>query len=116
MNRTAIGAVLAALGIGTALVVGVAFASHGEAVTPFVSTLIGLVGVTIPSLLALNKAETVHQELHNGTLKENIRDAVTELAVDPTAPIVIGENTYDAESELHASGVGGGDREEETAS
>ncbi len=116
MNKTTLGAVLAALGIGSALVIGVAFSGHGETVMPFVSTLIGLVGVTIPSLLALNKAETVHQELNNGTLKENIRDAVTELAVDPTAPIIIGEHAYDAESELHASGVGGGDREEETAS
>jgi hypothetical protein len=51
---------------------------YSERIPLLITAAAAVVGPTLVSLLALAKSEQVHQEINNGGLKANVKDAMTE--------------------------------------
>ena len=85
--------VVAILGLLVALIVGLSLSDNlDDNSTPLVVDVIGLASLTVPALMALNKAdqaknaaetsqskvEEMHHDLGNGLLKEKVTEALNE--------------------------------------
>jgi hypothetical protein len=71
------------------IVTVVAFSASGNALSDgeknlVLITILGLVGNAIPSMLALLKSESTQHELRNGLIGTKVKEAVTEMATDPS--------------------------------
>lgn len=69
--------VIAVIGLVLGLL---AFGVESDRIPLLITAVAAVVGPTLVSLLALAKSDQVHQELNNGTLKANVKDAITEHA------------------------------------
>lgn len=102
-GTVAIAGVIALVFIVAAVIVALAVGHDvDETTTPLLTALLGLVGVTVPSLIALARVEEIAtkvdrtadatDELLNGGLRANVRGALKEYAEDPSTP-PIGQGT-----------------------
>ena len=75
-----LGALLLGLAVVAAMIVGVAFSPGGfsTATTPVVVSILGICASTVPSVLALLKADEVHKDMHNGVITDKVREALDE--------------------------------------
>ena len=78
---TVLAALVSLILIVAAFVLGVEFINKGDADSslPVIAVLMGLVAPTITALLALLKAEGVQHDLNNGTVKNKVKEAITEI-------------------------------------
>lgn len=85
---TAVGGVV---GLVVCLVAGVIFLSTaGDDLSEgakmiVITTLMANVFTVIPSILNLYKTESVSHDLHNGVVKQKVKEAITEVAEDTDA-------------------------------
>lgn len=95
---SALGTIVAGFGILTALILGLAYAPNGmnERTTPIVVSIIGLVASTVPSIIAMYKAEQasntasdIHDDMKNGMLKNKVKDAIYEVELEHDQPKTI---------------------------
>lgn len=96
-GTVAIAGVIALIFIAAAAVVALSVGHDvDESTTPLLTALLGLIGVTVPSLIALARVEEIAtkvdrtsdatEELLNGGLRANMRGALKEYAEDPSTP------------------------------
>lgn len=94
-RKTLVGAIVALIFLAVALILGLAFTHDlNDGSTPFVVSILALVGTVIPVLLSLSsseqtkqsvadtqaKVEALHADLTNGVLKQNVKDAIGEVS------------------------------------
>lgn len=76
-TSTGIWAVVAALGLGVAIVVAVVITGGVTAVsTPWIVSILGLIATTVPSILAMLSAGDVKAKLDNGHIQSEVTKAL----------------------------------------
>jgi hypothetical protein len=83
-----VGGVVALVFLAAALVFGLGITGGvDESTTPFISTILAMIGATIPAIFALNSADKARQvaeqtntDVRNGVLKNKVKEALTEHA------------------------------------
>lgn len=71
------------LGTAVALIWGVAVrVDTSSPVLPFITIVISMIAAALPGLLAVFKAEQVHEDIKNGVLKEKVKEAIVETVAD----------------------------------
>lgn len=65
-------------------------------------TVIGLVANSIPSILALLKSEATQNDLRNGVVKNNVKDAIEEAHVITTESPLVAESSQTTNAALRA--------------
>ena len=70
-----VGACVALITVTVGLVIGIAHSRQGidAATTPLILTVLGLVGTTIPALIAAAFAERAARDIRNGVLQNQVR-------------------------------------------
>lgn len=96
MSRTQVTLAIAFTALAVALVLGIAVFGVTDATTPFVTTVLGFISVSVTSMLAANKAEKaettvteLNQDLRNGTFERLVREALEKIAHDPETRLEI---------------------------
>ncbi len=80
----AVGAVVILVGFMTLLILGLGVSGRLDAnSTPFLVTLLGLVGSTVPGLLAAGFAERASRDIRDGAVKESLTVALEETGLSP---------------------------------
>lgn len=94
MTRTAVVGMIAATALGTAIILGVLVFGVDDSTTPFVTTMLGMIGLAVGQFVATGKAERaeensaeVSRSLHNGTMRRLVREAIQEMIDDPASPL-----------------------------
>lgn len=94
MTRTAVVGVIASITLGTAIVLGILVFGVDDSATPFITTVLGFVGLAVGQFVATGKAERaeensaeVNRSLHNGTMRRLVREAIQEMIDDPASPL-----------------------------
>lgn len=90
---TVISGAVALIALVLAFIIGVGFVTHGydSRTTSLIGVVIGLVGPTVASIVALLKTEQTHHELKNGLMTSKVKDALDETGV--TKAIAQGDQT-----------------------
>jgi hypothetical protein len=80
---SALGAVVVILGIAGAVIVGLAVSGGGlnSNATPIVVSMLAIVSSTVPSILALVKVESVHNDLKNGLLVDKAQEGAEKAII-----------------------------------
>lgn len=84
---TVIAGIIALVFIAGAFVIGIGFVGHGydNSTTPIIATVVGMIGTTVPAMLALLKVEQTHNDLKNGLVTSKVKDALEETGVTDAA-------------------------------
>lgn len=96
MTRTAVVGMVAVSALGTAIILGVLVFGVDDSATPFVTTMLGMLGLAVGQFVATGKAEKAEEttrelsaNLHNGTIRRLVREALQEMSDDPNSPLSI---------------------------
>lgn len=96
MNRTTVVASVAFTALAVALVLGIVVFGVSDAATPFVTTVLGFIGMFVAQLSTTAKAERteatvteLNKDLRNGTFERLVREALEKIADDPNTQLHI---------------------------
>jgi uncharacterized protein YacL len=84
---TVLASVVSCVFLIVALVFGTVVIGHvDDSSTPIISAVLAIVATTIPSLLALYKAESNQADLHNGVLVGKVKEALVQHETEQYMP------------------------------
>lgn len=83
---TALAAVVTLVTIAAAAIFVLAFADDYNNTAPMVTSLLTVIGTAVPAILALATSERTRKDLHNGVVKDKLKEAVEELHRDEGTP------------------------------
>lgn len=91
MTKTAVAGIVSVSFLATVIILGMIVFGIDDSVTPFVTTVFGFIGLAITQLVTSSKAESAETkvtelsaDLRNGTFKRLVREALEDIANDPT--------------------------------
>lgn len=107
MTRTAMVGAIAFTTLAVILVLGTQILGVDDKATPFVTMILGFIGLTVSQLVGTAKTEktaehveTLNQDLHNGTFEKLLRQALEKIAADDTTHLeIVQEENHDGEED-----------------
>lgn len=102
MNRLTTAAVIAFGFLAVALVLGIVVFGADDSAAPYITTVLGMLGVTIAQMMGNKEtAETketvteLNKDLRNGTFERLVREALEKIASDPDTRLEITQERRD---------------------
>lgn len=102
MNRTTAIAAIAFGTLSVAVVLGILAFGVDDSAAPYVTTVLGLLGLGVTQLMTNAKTEETKEtvtelskDLRNGTFERLVREALEKIAADPTTKLEITQERRD---------------------
>lgn len=96
MSKTQMVGAIAFTTLAVALVLGISVLGVNDSATPFVTSILGFIGLAVAQLVGAAKAENTENKvnelnasLHNGTFRRLLKEALTEIAADAKSTLNI---------------------------
>jgi hypothetical protein len=113
MSRTSIVGAIAFTTLAVVLVLGTQVLGVDDKATPFVTMILGFIGLSVGQLVGTQKSEAaaekseaaaeqvdvLNKDLRNGTFERLLREAILKVAADQTTALEIHQETPTADKE-----------------
>lgn len=99
MNRTTMAGAVSFTALAVALILGTQVLGVDDSATPWITTVLGFIGVTVTQLVATKSSEDakeqtnqLNKDLRNGTFERLLRESLEKLANENGVPLEIKSN------------------------
>lgn len=106
MSRTSIVGAIAFTTLAVVLVLGTQVLGVDDKATPFVTMILGFIGLSVSQLVGTQKSESaanqvteLNADLRNGTFERLLREAIEKVAADEHTSLEINKGTTDESEE-----------------
>lgn len=106
MSRTSIVGAIAFTTLAVVLVLGTQVLGVDDKATPFVTMILGFIGLTVSQLVgtqktekAADKVDELNKDLRNGTFERLLREAIEKVAADSATSLNITQDESGKEDE-----------------